>query len=82
MTRWSPIDDRPFEALIEPEIGGEARVTVDGWGRWAVWVDVVPYESVGTHADVPLAPREAVRLAARLVIAAAVCWRRIRKEAS
>lgn len=69
-----------FDTTVEPDIGGEVRVTVDGWGRWAVWLDVVPYESGGSHADAPLTPREAVRVAGRLVVAAAVCWARARKE--
>jgi hypothetical protein len=70
-----------FDTTVEPDIGGEVRVTVDGWGRWAVWLDVVPYESVGSHADAPLTPREAVRVAGRLVVAAVVClWRRRRSS--
>ncbi|GAB2964166.1 hypothetical protein [Saccharothrix stipae] len=72
--------DRPYESTVEPEVGGEVRVTVDGWGRWAVWVDVVPYEAVGTQASAPLTVRETLGVARRLVTAAAVCWWRARKD--
>lgn len=71
--------DRPFESVVEPELGGEVRVMVDGWAGWHVWIDVTGYEDRAPTGDIPLDPRQAVRAAINLLKAAAVCWWHDRK---
>lgn len=59
-------------AILEPNIGGEARVDVSRWpaGVAYVWLDVASYVNHGGSAQVVLQPEEAESVAAALVGAA------------
>lgn len=56
---------------IEPQIGGEVNAHQSAWpgGVWHVWLRVEDY-SAAAHAEVVLTPREAARVAWRLLWAA------------
>ena len=64
---------RDYELSLEPETGGEVEVAVSGWAGWNVWLTVAGYYD-GKRADVAVQPREALRVAARLTVAAVRVW--------
>lgn len=74
---------RDYDLSLEPQTGGEVEVAVSGWGWWNVWLTVGDYYD-GKRADVAVQPGEALRIAARLAVAATrvtlIRWRETRRR--
>lgn len=68
-----------YRSSVEPELGGQVAVVVSGWCGWHVWLDAEGYEDRAPVGSAALTPREAARVAARLLTAAARCWWHTRK---
>jgi hypothetical protein len=66
--------DDPYDTTVAPFAGGGVRVDVSSWGYWNVWLETESYVDWMGEAKAILQPGEAVSVAWRLVVGAAVSW--------